>query len=76
VEIVWGDREGLDLLLGVGDAGGVVAGVELGADGEPGGGAGGTDQVDDDLVAGQRPAPPVEGDLGEQPVFDLVKAPG
>jgi hypothetical protein len=54
----------------------VGAGVEFGADGEPGGGAGGADEVDDDLVAGQRPAPPVQGDLGEQPVLDLVKAPG
>jgi hypothetical protein len=54
VEVVASDREGLDLLVGVLDADGV--GVELGAGGEPGGGAGGADEVDDDLVAGQRPA--------------------
>ena len=58
--------------LRVPDAGGVGAGVEVGADGQPGGGAGGADQVDDDLVAGQGPAAPVQGDLGEQPVLDLV----
>jgi len=34
------------------------------------------DQVDDHAVAGQVPPAPVHGDLGEQPVFDLVKAPG
>ena len=56
VEVVAGDREGVDLFFGVLDADGVGAGVEFGADGEPGGGAGGTDEVDDDLVAGQRPA--------------------
>jgi hypothetical protein len=76
VEVVAGDREGVDLLVGVFDADGVGTGVEFGADGEPGGGAGRTDQVEDDLVAGQGSATPVEGDLGEQPVFDLVKAPG
>src|SRR3954463_8497367 len=72
VEVVAGDGEGVDLLFRVLDAGGVGAGVELRADGQPGRGAGGADQVDDDLVAGQRPTPPVQGDLGEQPVFDLV----
>ena len=76
MEVVAGDGEGVDLLLRVSDAGGVGAGVEFGADGQPGRGAGGADQVDDDLVAGQGPAPPVQGDLREQPVFDLVKAPG
>jgi hypothetical protein len=73
---VAGDRQGVYLLLRVFDAGGVGAGVEFGAHGEPGGRGGGADQVDDDLVAGQGSAAPVEGDLGEQPVFDLVKAPG
>ena len=53
VELVPGDRQGVDLGLGVVDAGGVGAGVQLGTDGEPGGGAGGADQVDDDLMAGQ-----------------------
>ena len=62
--------------LRVSDAGGVGAGVEVGADGEPGRGGGGADQVDDDLVAGQRPAAPVHGDLGEQPVLDLVPLAG
>ena len=76
MEVVAGEREYVDLLFRVADAGGVGTGVEFGAHGEPGGGMGGADQVDDDLVAGQRTTPPVQGDLGEQPVFDLVKAPG
>jgi hypothetical protein len=54
------------------------AGIELrhlryfGADSQAGAGGGGGDRVDDDLVAGQRPPTPVEGDVGEQPVLDLV----
>ena len=72
VEAVIVDRQGLDLFFGVGQAGGVLAGVQLGGDGQPGGRGGGGDQLDDGLVAGQRPAAPVAGDLGEQPVLDLV----
>ena len=47
------------------DPGVVGAGVELGADGQAGAGGGGGDGVDDDLVAGQRPAAPVHGDVGD-----------
>jgi hypothetical protein len=72
VELVAADRQGVDLLLGVGQAGGVFAGVQLGGDGQPGGRGGGADQLDDGLVAGQRPAAPVAGDLREQPVLDFV----
>jgi hypothetical protein len=50
---------------------GVAADVQGGGDGEPGGGGGRGDGVDDDLVAGQRPAPPGAGDVAEQPVLDL-----
>src|ERR1019366_9625766 len=72
VELVAADREGVDLLLGVGQPGGVLAGVEFGVDGHAGGRSRGADQLDDRLVAGQRPAAPVPGDLREQPVFYLV----
>ena len=72
VELVAADRQGFDLLFGVGQAGGVFAGVQLGGDGQPGGRGGGGDQLDDGLVAGQRPAAPVAGDLREQPVLDFV----
>ena len=41
MEAVMVDRQGVDLLLGVGQAGGVFAGVQLGGDGQPGGGGGG-----------------------------------
>src|SRR5207344_1556951 len=53
-------------------AGGVVAGIQGGLHAQPAAGGGGGDGLDDHLVAGQRSAPPVEGDVGEQPVFDLV----
>src|SRR5215831_19252319 len=51
---------------------GVGAAVEDGGDGQPGGGGDRGDGVDDDVVAGQRAAAPGQGDLGEQPVLDLV----
>src|SRR5664280_960957 len=64
--------EGLDLLVGDFDAGGVAGGVELGVDVQAGAGSGGGDGVDDDFVAGQGPAAPVHRDVGEEPVFDFV----
>jgi hypothetical protein len=49
----------------------IGGGIQLGADGQPGAGGGRGDAVDDDFVAGQRPAAPVGGDVGKQPVLDL-----
>src|SRR6476619_2620921 len=46
--------------------------VAVGVDLQPLVVGGRADQVDDDLVAGQWPTAPVQGDGGEQPVFDLV----
>jgi hypothetical protein len=67
VEAVAVDRQDFHLLLGEDEAGGVFAGVQLGGDGQPGARGGGADQLDDGLVAGQRPTAPVAGDLREQP---------
>ena len=72
MEAVAVHRQGVDLCVGDLDAGGVGAGVEFGVDRQPGAGGGGGDAVHDDFVAGQRPAAPVHGDVGEQPVLDLV----
>src|SRR5713101_5817755 len=55
--------------LGPGGAGAVV---QHRGDHQPGAGGDRADGVDDDVVAGQRPAAPAQGDLGEQPVLDLV----
>src|SRR5260370_27338880 len=63
---VAGDREVFHLPVADLDAGRVGGGIELGGHSQPGGRGGGADQVDDRLVAGQGPAPPVPGDLGEQ----------
>jgi hypothetical protein len=68
---VAGDREFFHLSVADFDAGRVVVGIELGGDGQPGCRGRGADQVDDRLVAGQGPAPPVPGDLGEQAMLDL-----
>src|SRR6185503_11557154 len=54
------------------DAGGVGVGVQLCVHAEPGAGGGGGDGLRDDFVAGQGPAAPVEGDVREEPVLDLV----
>jgi len=76
VEVVSDDGEGAHLAIADLDSGGVAAGVEGGGDGQAGVGGGRTDQLEDGFVAGQRPSAPVHADLGEQPVLDLVKAPG
>ena len=60
------------LLVADRDAGRVGPGVQFGVDVQPGAGGGGADCGHDDLVAGQGPAAPVHGDVGEQPVLDLV----
>jgi hypothetical protein len=65
------ERQGIQALPADRDARRVVAGVQGGLDPQTAAGAGRRDGLDDDLVAGQRPARPVHGDVGEQPVFDL-----
>lgn len=50
VEVVAFDGQGLDLLLGVSQAGGVIGGVQDAVDAQPGGCGRVGDQVDDDLV--------------------------
>jgi hypothetical protein len=64
------------LLVGEFDFGGVELGVEFAADGQACGGRGVGDEVDDGLVCFEWSSTPVVGDSGEEPVFDLVKAPG
>jgi hypothetical protein len=64
-------RQGIQALPADRDSGGVVAGVQGGLDTQTAAGAGRRDGLDDDLVAGRWPAPPVAADPGEQPVFDL-----
>src|SRR5690349_7470115 len=61
------DLDALDL-----DALGIAAGVDLAADGQAGLGGRGADQLNDNLMADQRLAAPVPGDVGEEPVFDPV----
>ena len=53
-------RQGLEAFLADRDAGGIVAGVQGRLDPQPGAGAGRLDGLDDHLVAGQGPAPPVK----------------
>jgi hypothetical protein len=71
-------REGYRFFLLVGefDFCGVEVGVELAADGQSCGGRGVGDEADDGLVGLEGSSAPVLGDSGEEPVFDLVKAPG
>ncbi len=46
--------------------------VDVAGDGEAGGGRGGADQLDDDLVADERFAAPVLRNVGKEAVFDAV----
>jgi hypothetical protein len=55
--LVAGDREVVDLPIIDLDSGGIVTGVELGGDGQPGCGGCGADQVNDRFEAFQGPAP-------------------
>lgn len=55
------------------DAGGVVAGIQVGLDAQTSPGASRGDRLDNDVVAGQRPATPVVGDVGEQPVVKSAR---
>ena len=72
VPLVSGEVDGGDLFLGDFDLGRVDGRVQAGVDLQAGAGGGRADQVDDHLVAGQRPAAPVEADEAEQPVLDFV----
>jgi hypothetical protein len=64
-------RQGIQALPADRNARRVVAGVQSGLHTQTAAGAGRRDGLDDHLVAGQWPAPPVHGDVREQPVFDL-----
>ena len=50
----------------------VSALVQLGMDGQAGRGGDGSDQIDDQVAAGQGTAAPVPGDVAEHPMLDLV----
>src|SRR5258708_17377531 len=54
----------------------VEALVDVAGDGEAGIGGSGADQLDDDLVADQRFAAPVLGDVGKKAVLDAVPLAG
>ena len=66
------DRERVHLLVGDLSAGRVEAFVQFGADGQSALGGGGADQVHHHLVADQRLAAPVLGDVAEHAMLDLV----
>ena len=72
VRDVWFERQGCHPLLADRDADRVIAGVQGRLDAQPAACPGRRDGLDDHLMAGQRPAPPVQGDGREQPVLNLV----
>jgi hypothetical protein len=76
MEIVSGQGYRVLLVIGELDFGGVAVGVECAVHGQAGCGGGVGDEVDDDAVGFQGPSAPVPGDLGEESVFNLVKASG
>jgi hypothetical protein len=54
------------------DALGIEVLVDVASDGEAGFGGSGADQLDDDVVADERFAAPVLGDVGKEAVLDAV----
>jgi len=72
VERVAFNVDGVHLGIGDLDALGIAVGVDVAGDGEAGVGRGGADQLDDDLMADERLAAPVLGDVGEQAMLDPV----
>src|SRR5215468_3029530 len=72
VPVVAAEGQRGHLLVADRGAGRVAPGAELRSDAQPGAGSSRCDGRHDDLMAGQGPASPVHGDVGEQPVLDLV----
>src|SRR5215470_13760500 len=76
MEVVVANIELIYLLIG--DLGplGIARGVNITGDGQSGGGRGGGDELDDDLVGEQGLGAPVLGDEGEHTMFDSVPLAG
>src|SRR5262249_60143452 len=72
VDLCRADLHGSQFLVRDLDPGGVRVAVEFRLHPQARFRPGVRDQIDDDLVAGQRTATPVDGDLTEQAVLDLV----
>src|SRR5512132_4430855 len=72
VELVLHQRHRCQLLVAYLDPKGVVAPVQLGADPQARVGRGRPDQLDDHLMADERPTTPVHRDRAEQPMLDPV----
>src|SRR5271156_5816292 len=72
MEVMAMEIEGVHLGVGNFDALRIGVDVEFAAYGQAGVGVGGSDQLDDGLVAEQRPAAPVLSDEREETMFDLV----
>ena len=75
VEVLALDVDAREFGIGHLDPSRVGGRVELAAHLESGGGRSVGDQIDDYLVAGERPATPVLGDAGEQVMLNLVPRP-
>ena len=76
MEVVSGEGYRFLLLGGEFDFRGIEVGIEFTLNSQACGGLGVGDEVDDGLVCFERSSAPVVCDSGEEPVFDLVKAPG
>src|SRR6266566_5169742 len=72
VEIVSPNVDGVHLGVANLDAGGIGVGIDLALHLQSGVGCGGGDELDDGLVADERPRPPILGDEREETMLDLV----
>ena len=62
--------------VGYGDSSRVGVEIQAGGDCQASGGAGCADEADDRVEVDERPPPPMDADVGEQSVFDLVPLAG
>jgi len=67
VEAAACDRQSGDSLIVDADTDGVLAAVEFGVHGQAGAAGRRCDRLEQDFMAGQGPAEPIHGDVGEQP---------
>ena len=72
MEVITGELHGLDLFVGDLDLGGVGVGVQVGVDLRAGARCRGGDEIDHDLAADEGLGAPIDRDVAEQAVLDLV----
>src|SRR5579871_2577724 len=72
MKMMWLQFDVCQFSVGDFDAGWIATCVQFGLDSEAGLGRGGSNQIDDDVMANQGPTTPILGDVTKQTVFNFV----